>query len=211
MLSERPRSYSVSKVGSGRRSGKRRFPYHVVTIAGAGQSLILRIAPISHVLWIAGVHARRQSLALRYSKAAGQEQHCCRGVQTVHGLLRTRRLLGCTLGGVAGLAATIKLPVGKLNSLLPEVRSTNWIPARTSGNPAGWPKGARGKATILAEGLFEERGAGSQSTRLLILLPRDDSAPIHRTPPPKPRRATTVRHPLGALGSCSSSGSARRW
>jgi hypothetical protein len=27
---------------------------------------------------------------------------------------------------VAGLAATIKLPVGKINSLLPEVRSANW-------------------------------------------------------------------------------------
>ena len=97
MLSERTRSYSVSKVGSGRCSGRRRFPYQVITIAGAGQSLILRIAPISHVLRIAGVEARRQPLALRYSKAAGQEQDCGRGVQTVHRLLRTRRLLDCTL------------------------------------------------------------------------------------------------------------------
>ena len=96
MLSERTRSYSVSKVGSGRCSGKRRLPYQVVTIAGAGQSLTLQIAPIGQVLRIAGVEARRQPLALRYSKAAGQEQDGCRGVQTVHGLLRTRRLLGCT-------------------------------------------------------------------------------------------------------------------
>jgi hypothetical protein len=80
MLSERTRSYSVSKVGSGRRSGKRRLSCHVVTIAGAGQSLILRIAPISQVLRIAGVEARRQPLDLRYGKAAGQEQDCCRGV-----------------------------------------------------------------------------------------------------------------------------------
>jgi hypothetical protein len=49
------------------------FPCQVVTIAGAGQRLILRIAPVGQVLRIAGVEARRQSLALGYSKAAGQE------------------------------------------------------------------------------------------------------------------------------------------
>ena len=32
---------------------------------------------------------------------------------------------------MAGLAATIKLPVGKINSLLPEVRSASWKTPRT--------------------------------------------------------------------------------
>ena len=43
-----------------------------------------------------------------------------------------------------------------------------------------------------------------------LILPRDGSVPICRMPPPKPGRATAARHPSGALGSGSFSGSARR-
>jgi hypothetical protein len=93
----------------------------------------LRIAAISQVLRIAGVDARPQSLALRYSKTAGQKQDCHRGVQTLHSNTPFSSVVEVSFKKVAMKSLMARILMAKIVPVFSRVPFDSWRLAPTNG------------------------------------------------------------------------------